>query len=154
MNCFSRRGAIDKTTTNVVPNHNSEDWDEWIDAFPWQWLCTLKLRPNVTISQADGYLHAWLPKLTKELGSADVDWLIAPALGSIGFDYHFHILIGGLREWGAAERLLWMRRWFEMAGEARIDEYKSKSRRVHYIFKTIEGDELEGHDCPLCSLLL
>jgi hypothetical protein len=140
--------------TKTMLNDDSADWEEFLDEFPAQWLCTLKVRPDVTRPEARQRLNTWLRELGEGLGTEDFDWVVAPGLGTIGIDFHFHLLVGGLKKWFAAERLFWMRRWFEMAGEARIDEYKSRSGRVHYIFKTIEGDELKDHDCPLCSQLL
>ena len=138
----------------MTKNVQVDDWEEWLDEFHPQWLCTLRLRPDVTRPKARWRLNMWLRELGEDLGTAEFDWVVAPGLGSIGIDFHYHVLVRGLREWYAAERLFWMRRWFEMAGEARIDECDRKTGGVHYIFKTIESDELEDHDCPLCSQLL
>lgn len=130
----------------------NEEWRDgmvvWLEEFPWLWFCSLTFRPGLSPAQARWRLRLWVSELREALGTKDFEWLGVPEFGRTGADFHFHLLVGGLRDWQAAEREEWMRRWFKLAGEGQIDIYRPGIGGVDYILKSVgpnDTDEIEFH---------
>jgi len=118
-------------------------WATWWEGLPWKWMCTLTFRPGLLESQARWRLRKWASELRDALGTDDFEWIGIPELGRTGDDFHFHVLIGGLKNWHASERLEWMRRWHKIAGDARIDVYDPNLRGVRYVLKYLEPNDMD-----------
>ena len=132
---------------------NGGEWLEelvtWLESFAWQWFVTLTFRPGLSPAQARWRLIRWAEELQQALGTSDFEWIGVPEHGSGGLNFHFHVLIGGLNPGcGAAERLCWMKRWYKLAGDARITDFKPDCGGVRYILKHIvpgDMDAIEFH---------
>jgi hypothetical protein len=131
---------------------NKEEWrDEmanWWDEFPWLWFCILTFRPGLTESQSRWRLHKWAGELCAALGNKNFEWVAVPETGRTGLDFHFHVLVGGLNDWHADERLNWMRHWNKLAGDALITVFKPGIGGVRYVLKHIgpgDMDKIEFH---------
>jgi len=131
---------------------NRNEWlDEfsgWLERFPWCWFCTLTFRPGLSPAQARWRLRKWVETLREELGTCDFEWVAVPEYGRTGMDFHCHVLVAGLREHHAPQRLEWMRRWHKIGGEARIDIFKPDVGGIRYILKHVrpeDMDDLELH---------
>jgi len=74
------------------------DLEEWLDGFPWQWFATLTFRPGLKVQQCRWRLRQWIEEIRKALGTGNFGWVAVPEAGRTGLDYHYHVLIGGLRE--------------------------------------------------------
>jgi hypothetical protein len=126
-----------------------DEMTEWLEIFPWQWFATLTSRPGLSQAQVRRRLLWWAEELGDALGTEKFEWLGVPEKGSTGMDFHYHVLVAGLdAEVGAAERLSWMRRWFKLAGDARIEDFKADSGGVRYILKHVKPqdvDDMEFH---------
>lgn len=129
---------------------NGEWLDEmvnWLEGFPWQWFVTLTTRPGLSEVQLRWRLLRWADELREALGTQDFEWIAVPERGVTGWNFHFHVLIGGLKPGcGAAERLEWMRRWYKIAGDAQIEDYQPDAGGVRYILKHVgpwEFDQIE-----------
>jgi hypothetical protein len=120
----------------------------WLQGFPWVWFVTLTFRPGLTEAQARWRLRHWVGELRDALGTPDFQWIGVPESGRTGFDFHFHLLIAGLKKWHAPELMEWMRRWGKLAGDARISIFKKDAGGIEYIFKHARpenADALEMH---------
>jgi hypothetical protein len=131
---------------------NQHDWQQemaqWLEGYAWQWFASLTFRPGLSEHQRRWRLRQWAKELGEQLGTEDFSWFAVPERGRTGLDPHYHALIGGLREWHAVPRLRWMRRWWKLAGDARVDPYRPKEGGVGYILKGVgpeEFDDVEVH---------
>ena len=124
---------------------------DWLESFAWKWFCSLTFRPGLSEAQARWRLQRWIEELCEELGTSDFQWIGIPELGRTGADLHFHLLIAGLCEWHAPERLAWMRRWWKFAGDARIDVYKPGVGGVRYVLKNVGPDDMDKIEFHLAS---
>jgi hypothetical protein len=126
-----------------------EELATWLESFAWQWFCTLTFRQGLSPAQAGWRLRRWADELRDELGTAEFQWLGVPEQGSTGLHFHYHLLVAGLNPGcGAAERLAWMRRWYKLAGDARIENFATNSGGVRYILKAVRPenfDKVEFH---------
>jgi hypothetical protein len=130
----------------------ASDWlDEmvlWLEGFPWLLFCTFTFRPGFSEAEARWRLLLWIDQLREALGTPDFEWFGVPEQGRTGMSFHYHVLIAGLREFHAPEREEWMRRWYKLGGDARIDGYKAGCGGVRYILKTVgprNTDRIEFH---------
>ena len=85
------------------------------------------------------------------LGTPDFQWIAVPELGRTGLDFHFHVLVAGLRKWHAPERMEWMGRWYKLAGDAHTDVYQAGGRGVSYILKSIGPNDMDAIEFELHS---
>jgi hypothetical protein len=94
-------------------------------------------------------LLRWSEALQEDLGTKDFQWIGVPESGTSGFNFHFHVLIAGLRQGcGATERLEFMRRWYKLAGDAQIEDFRAGSGGVRYVLKSVgpnNVDKIEFH---------
>lgn len=122
---------------------------DWLECFPWQWFVTLTFRPGLSPAQARWRLLRWADELRDALGMSDFQWIGVPEDGSTGLHFHYHVLIAGLNPaCGAAERLHWMRQWYKLAGDARIEDFKANCGGVRYVLKSVgpnDFDKVEFH---------
>lgn len=134
---------------------NEQEWrDEmasWWEGFPWKWFCSLTFRPGLSESQARWRLRRWTDELRDALGNENFEWIGIPETGRTGTDFHFHVLVGGLNDWHANERLEWMRRWHKLSGEARIDIYDPNLFGIRYILKYLEPNDTDSIEFHLAS---
>jgi len=134
---------------------DTQEWrDEmsvWLEGFPWKWFCSLTFRPGLTESQARWRLRTWADELRAALGNENFEWIGVPETGITGEDFHFHVLIGGLNDWHAPERLEFMRRWNKIASDARVDVYDPSLLGVRYILKYLEPNDTDSIEFHLVS---
>jgi|SRR5579862_49275 len=125
---------------------------DWLDRFPWQWFVTLTFRPGFTPAQARWRLLRWAEELRDSLGTGDFQWVGVPENGTTGLNFHYHVLVAGLdAEVGAAERLEWMRRWYKLAGDAQIEDFKPDSGGVRYVLKHVGPRDFDAIQFHLAS---
>jgi hypothetical protein len=134
---------------------DNEQWrDEfaaWLENFPWQWFCSLTFRPGFSQSQARWRLRKWVGMLRSELGTTNFGFVAVPEFGTTLLNFHFHLLMVGLRQWRTPERLEWMRRWHKLAGNALITEFKPCVGGIRYVLKTIGPDDMDDIEFDLTS---
>jgi hypothetical protein len=122
---------------------------EWLEGYAWQWFVTLTSRPGLAEAQVRWRLLRWAEELGDTLGTRDFEWLGVPENGVTGLHFHYHVLVAGLKpDCGAEERLQFMRRWYKLAGDARIEDFKADSGGVRYILKHVgpeQFDDIEFH---------
>jgi hypothetical protein len=129
-----------------------EELANWLEGFEWQWFCTLTFRPGLSPAQARWRLLRWADELRDALGTSDFQWFGVPEHGSTGLNFHYHVLIAGLNPGcGAAERLCWMKRWWKLAGDARIEDFKADSGAARYILKGVRPEHFDKIEIHLVS---
>jgi hypothetical protein len=120
----------------------------WLGTFPWKWFATLTFRPGFSAAQRRWRLRLWIRELQAELGNENFQWFGVPENGRTGQDRHYHILVGGLRDWHAGKRLRWMKRWNRLCGDALIAKFNPDAGGINYILKNVgpnDVDSLELH---------
>jgi hypothetical protein len=103
----------------------------WLATFHWDLFCTLTFRPYFTTKQRQALMQAWIAAVKGKYGQ--VNWFAVPQLGRTGEDYHYHILIGGLPDLSAHDRLELMNLW--TCGDAQITEYRPGENGIAYILR-------------------
>jgi hypothetical protein len=135
---------------------DKQEWQkemvEWLESFQWLWFCTLTFRPGLSEPQAKWRLEQWLGELKEALGTDQFQWVSVAEWGKTRADLHYHVLVRGLREWQAAQRVDFMKRWNRGCGNARIDPYRPGVGGVRYILKTIEPGGADRIDMNIVSL--
>lgn len=120
----------------------------WLQEYLWQWFATLTFRPGFSEAQRLWRLRRWADELRDALGTSDFQWIGVPESGRTGMDFHFHVLVGGLKRWHSPEQIAWMRRWGKLAGDARISVFRKDAGGIEYILKHARpenADALEIH---------
>jgi len=110
----------------------------WLAPFPWNLFCTLTFRPYFTVRRRQELMRGWIKDVKRE--RSNVNWIAVPEHGRTGNDYHFHVLIGGLPDVSAHERLHLMNLW--TSGDALITEFRPGESGITYILKDA-GPETE-----------
>jgi hypothetical protein len=129
-----------------------EELANWLEQFPWQWFCTLTFRQGPSPARARWRLLRWADELRNALGTPGFQWVGVPEDGSTGLHFHFHVLIAGLNPGcGAAERLCWMRRWYKLAGDARIEDFEPNCGGVRYVLKHVVPDDMDAIEFHLAT---
>jgi hypothetical protein len=126
-----------------------EELSDWLAGFPWMWFCTLTFRPGLSPAQARWRLRTWMDALQSDLGTSEFQWLAVPEHGRTGLAFHFHALVAGLRDRRARQRVEWMRRWFKIGGDARIDAYNAAAGGIRYILKGVGPNHLDNLEIHL-----
>jgi hypothetical protein len=115
------------------------DWKRgmaaWLEEFSWQWFCSFTFRPYYTVGQRKARMRIWVGELKASLGTENFGWIAVPEWGRTGQDFHYHVLVTGLRDWSADNRLRWMKRWRELAGDALITVFHEGAGGIEYILK-------------------
>jgi hypothetical protein len=111
---------------------------EWSATFPWNLFCTLTFRPYFTARQRQELMRDWIKDVKHKWG--EVNWFAVPEHGRTGEDYHYHILVGGLPDVSAHDRLEMMNLW--TSGDALVTEFASGANGIAYILKNA-GPETE-----------
>lgn len=123
----------------------------WLEGFAWTWFVTLTFRPIFTEAQARYRMLKWCEELDRELGTGDFEFVGVPEYGA-GGQFHYHLLIGGLRLGiGAEQRLEWGAKWWKLAGDARIDDYRPGIGGIRYILKYVDPDDMDEIEFHLCA---
>jgi hypothetical protein len=129
-----------------------EEFATWLEGFAWVWFCTLTARPGLSETQIRFRLRRWTIELGDALGTPDFGWVGIPEKGVSGFHFHFHLLVAGLTSGcGAAERLCWMKKWYALAGDARITDFKPNCGGVRYIVKHVVPGDLDAIEIHLAT---
>jgi hypothetical protein len=135
---------------------NTDDWRQefidWLDSFVWLWVCSLTFRPGLSKQQRQWRVRQWANELREQLGTKNFSWIAIPESGRTGLAPHYHALVGGLRDDDdAGDRLEWMRRWWKLSGDARIDPYKPNAGGIAYILKSVGPDDVDDFEIHICS---
>jgi len=80
-------------------------------------------------------LKQWLAELKVENGSAGFGYFFALESGASGENFHWHGLTTGLRD--TTERLPWLQRWWEIAGEGQIAYFDPDGNGIAYMLKHV-----------------
>jgi hypothetical protein len=140
---------------NAIDGTKKEEWvmamTTWLQGFSWQWFATLTFRPGFSEPQARWRLRHWVGELRDALGTPDFQWIGVPESGRTGLDFHFHVLVGGLRKWHSPERMIWMRKWRKLAGEARISIFKKDAGGIEYLLKHARPENADALEIHLTS---
>lgn len=123
----------------------------WVESFAWLWFCNLTYRPFLSETQRRRLFRRWIEELRGALGTEDFSWIAVPEDGRTGADFHFHALIGGLSAWHARQRVVWMRKWNCLAGDALITIYNPSNRGARYILKTVTPQNVEKVEFEISS---
>jgi hypothetical protein len=133
----------------------NEEWVKemtmWLKGYPWLWFATVTFRPGFSEAQRRWRLRRWVDELRDALGTPDFQWIGVPESGRTGFDFHFHLLIAGLKKWHAPELMEWMRRWGKLAGDARISIFKKDAGGIEYILKHARPENADALEIHLTS---
>ena len=112
-----------------------EEMGIWLESFEWDWFCALTFRPGLTEQQSWWRLRHWLGDVKADLGGTKFGWFATRELGKTKQNLHFHTLVAGVTDPGAANRMEYMRRWAKLAGDGRVDHYVPNPRGIAYILK-------------------
>jgi hypothetical protein len=134
---------------------DNEQWrDEfttWLGNFSWQWFCSLTFRPGISQPKARWCLRKWVRGLHSELGTAHFGFVAVPEFGTTRINFHFHVLVIGLRQWRAPQRLEWMTNWYKLAGDALITQFNPAAGGIRYVLKTIGPNEMDSIEFDLVA---
>lgn len=112
-----------------------EGYSRWLASFDWQWFITLTFRGYPPATKARRLLGQWLAELKRDNGTADFGYFFVLERGASGENCHFHGFVLGLVD--PSDRLTWLRRWFELGGEARIEHFEKTGNATRYSIKTL-----------------
>ena len=110
-------------------------YEEWLKDFRWEWFCSLTYRGYPPSTKAMRTLKQWLAELKTENGSSRLGYFFVLECGASGENFHWHGLMAGLRD--ATERLPWLQRWQELAGEAQIAYFDPDGNGIGYMLKHV-----------------
>ena len=111
-------------------------YTEWLSRYDWQWFVTLTFRGYPPARKARRLLQQWLGELKGKNGADDFGYFFALESGASGENHHFHGFIRGLLD--RTERLEWMKRWVELAGDAQIEYPQRGGKAISYAVKDIQ----------------
>ncbi len=110
---------------------------KWIREFGWAWFATLKLTSGIPSERrANRLFTEWIAGLKAQEGGPNFRWIRVLEKGMTGNNFHFHVLVGGLKN----RRAVWQRNWDDAGGQALIERYDPTREGVLYTLKTM-GDE-------------
>jgi hypothetical protein len=115
-----------------------KEYGKFLEDYPWLWFCSLTFRPGLKQFQAEGRLLRWLGELDAALGAPNFGYFAVLEYGRTGMDLHYHVLVKGLTRSHFDEKLEWMRRWHELAGDALITPFNPDAGGVAYILKNLD----------------
>jgi hypothetical protein len=122
----------------ITPYEWRQQFAEWIERFQWDWFVTLTFRPGITPPKARRHLEHWIHEVRDQLGTEKFSSMAVPESGVTGLNFHYHAVIGGLRQGhGATERLDFMCLWHRMSGDAQVTAFKPGSGGILYILKDL-----------------
>lgn len=111
----------------------------WLEERQWDWFATLTFRGFPPLSKAKHIFKIWSGELKLQNGTPQFALFCVKEGGAAGENIHFHTLIGGLHDRSA--RLPWMRRWWELAGDAQISYFHKNENAIRYLLKTLNLEE-------------
>ena len=120
-----------------------EEFRKWLEGYSWDWFCSLTFRPGLIIFQSPSRLRRWAQDLGSTLGGKDFRWIAIPEMGATRMNFHYHCLVGGLRDSSVNTRKEWMHRWNKLAGDALIDQFNPQSGGIGYFLKNAEPDDMD-----------
>lgn len=117
-----------------------EGYVELLQRFKWNFFGTLLFSiPDISPRRANRVFHQWISEMKNEDGTKKFRWFRVTERGAFGDHFHFHILVGGLKE---GSRLPWLVRWEQLAGHAVLTYHRRSGGATRYILKTLRP----GHD--------
>jgi hypothetical protein len=116
-----------------------DSYATWLAQRSWDWFATLTFRGYPPLAKANRLFKVWICELKEANGSPQFATFRVKEGGSSGENIHFHVLVGGLRD--RSERLRWIRRWWQLAGDARISYFRKHQNGIRYILKTLNLEE-------------
>ncbi len=135
----SRLPHYSTATTGI--NALRQGWGIFLARFPWDWFCTLTLRPDIHPRQANSLLRRLLSTLQRGVPDA-IGWFWVLERGR-GRQAHFHALIAGVAHIRAREAA---RYWEHIAGHAVIRCYDPTRGAAFYCAKQISGNCGDDYD--------
>jgi hypothetical protein len=129
-------------------NELVDGYAAWLEQYVWQWFGTLTFRGFPPLTKAKQMFRMWIGELKLQNGTPQFASFCAKEGGATGENIHFHVLIGGLRD--RSQRLPWVGRWWELAGDAQISYFRKNENAIRYLLKTItiDGDFDVALDFP------
>ncbi len=115
---------------------------EWLERYDWNFFGTLLFPiPDISPRRANRIFEQWIYEMKNEEGTKKFCWFRVTERGAFGDHFHYHILVGGLRE---GSRLPWLVRWGQLAGHAVLTYHRRSGGATRYILKTLRpGQDFE-----------
>jgi hypothetical protein len=125
------------------------EWAAFLDHWPWDWFTTNTFREEIHPESAGKVWNKWLHQLNREIfGSRYWNRPNDGVIWARGLEYqrrgviHFHGLIGRVPELTAP--LVWMDKWNDLAGFARIFPYDPGKGARFYLSKyVLKGGQID-----------
>ena len=117
-------------------------YEEWLTDFGWEWFCTLTYRGYPPATKATRTLKQWLAELRSGNGLSHFGYFFVPESGASSENHHWHGLVLGLRD--RTERLSWLQRWQELAGNAQIAYFHADGNGISYMLKHVRPGTDDG----------
>jgi hypothetical protein len=111
---------------------------DWLSPYRWNLLGTLTFRKQPSSYRADRLFSTWIDAIRKAEGTSAFCWFRVKELGAFGDNFHFHVLVGGLRN---PSKFPWMLLWDELAGEANLSYFVTHLGGIRYILKSVQPDQ-------------
>ena len=153
----------------------ADAWRDFLGTFHWEWFCTLTFREATHPEAAYKKFGLWVGELndsifgnnwrTRAWADGGLHWVCALEWQRRGV-LHFHALLGGRRALGEsgvnddlyrADRMVWARRWGQLAGFAKLDMISDQDRAVcGYVSKYVaKGGAVDlSRNCGIRGRLL
>ena len=135
----------------ISKNELRNAYAEFIDRWPWQWLCSLTFEYSKHPESAKKSFHYWIKKLNREIygcraqkRNQSIFWVLAMEPHKSG-NIHFHALLGDVVDLNeSCSRKKAHDLWYGIAGINHIDPIDENSERVSsYVCKYVtKGGEL------------
>jgi hypothetical protein len=112
-----------------------QGYRRWLEEHRWDLYCTLKItsgRPS--LRQAKSLFNRWIQDVEETDGGSRFRWVCVMEHGLTGTNFHFHVLIGGLRN----RTKFWERKWNQLGGNALITPFDAKQKGILYMLKSAD----------------
>ena len=117
-------------------------YEEWLKDFSWEWFCSLTYRGYPPSTKTMRTLQRWLAELREENGTGNFGYFFVRESGASGENFHWHGLVKGTQD--PTERLPWLQRWWELAGEAQIAYFDASGNGISYMLKHVRPRADDG----------
>lgn len=121
-----------------------QSYRQWLEQYSWDWFGTLKVDSGIpSVRRAKKMCDDYISNLRQAEGDDDFHFFRVLERGIGGSNFHFHLLIGGLRD----RRKVWEQKW---KGDAQLSDYKPNQKGILYALKDMddEGDLDCDFDLP------
>jgi len=113
-----------------------ESYAEFLKRWRWDWFATLTFRGVRSSATAKTLFNRWIADVENLDGESDFRWVRVTEKGPAGTTPHFHVLVGGLKT--ARDRGRCERRWSDLAGDARVEQFDPEQDGILYMLKTLQ----------------